>query len=515
MDHDLANLDFGKLSRAVRRRVPIVVLCAVLATVAAFGLASTQRKQYTATASILFQNQQLQQEAAGLPAVQVANPQEQTDTNLKRATLPRVIDATAAALRMKSSQVKDNVSVSQIADTDLLAVAGTASSPRQAAKLANAYAHEAIAYREQADRTYYSNALRAVNLQFQSLSPAQQSGPQGTDLKDRATPLQVLAQLQKNELQLAQPATSPTSPSSPKVKVDTLVGGFLGLLLGLAIAFGIERFDRRLREPSDLEEVYRLPLLGVVPESTALRTQGAGENDGYALPVREAELFALLRAHVRYSNVDRSLRVVVVVSAAPGDGKSTVGRNLALAAASAGDRALLLEADLRHPTAAQAFGLAPTPGIAEALIERIPLEEVVQSTEVTVGNRDVSLDVLVAGGILPPNPAQVTESDAMKTLVERARSIYDLVVIDTPPLSILSDAFPLLLIADGVVLVSRLARNNRDVAERLRATLETSGAPMIGVVANGYRQRGGAPYGYEYGAAASGPELSPGGGKRL
>ena len=114
-----------------------------------------------------------------------------------------------------------------------------------------------------------------------------------------------------------------------------------------------------------------------------------------------------------------------------------------------------------------------------------------------------SWSALIRCGILPPNPAQVTESQAMEALLDHARSTYDFVVVDTPPLSVLSDAFPLLRMADGVVIVSRMERNNRDVAERLRATLETSGAPMVGVVANGYRQRGATPYGYGYGYEAA------------
>lgn len=498
MMDDSQDLDFGKLIRVAQRRAPIVLLCSVLAAVAAFVLAKHQPKQYTGTASILFQNEQLQQEAAGLPGVVVEDPQSVTDTNVKLATLPGVIDATAAAVGTTPSEIQDGVSVSEVGDTDLLAVTATADTPAQAARIANAYAREAIAYREQSDRAYYASALRAVTLQFQALSPLQQASPQGLDLKSRIASLQTLAQLQGSELQLAQAATAPSSPSSPHVKVDTVVGGFLGLLLGLAIAFGLERFDRRLRDPSDLEQAYRVPLVGVVPESQALRSQGTGD-ERRALPAREAEVFALLRAHIRYFNVDRQLRVVVVVSAAPQDGKSTVARNLALAGARVGERVLFVEADLRRPSAAKVLGVAPLPGIAEILIEGMSLNEATQQASLAVtGEQPHSIDVLVAGGVLPPNPARVTESRAMETLLTEARERYDLVVVDTPPLTMLSDAFPLLRIADGVLIVSRLEQNHRDLAERLRVTLETSGAPMIGVVANGYRERAATSYAYGY-----------------
>ena len=114
-----------------------------------------------------------------------------------------------------------------------------------------------------------------------------------------------------------------------------------------------------------------------------------------------------------------------------------------------------------------------------------------------------TLDVLVAGAGLPPNPGELIETDrrsasAMETLLERAKSEYDLVVIDTPPLTAVSDAFPLLSRVDGVVIVGRVGRNRRDVAQRLHETLAGAGAPLLGVIANGFKARRNAPYAYAY-----------------
>jgi protein-tyrosine kinase len=106
--------------------------------------------------------------------------------------------------------------------------------------------------------------------------------------------------------------------------------------------------------------------------------------------------------------------------------------------------------------------------------------------------------VLVAGAALPPNPGELVESHAMEDLLEQVKSIYDLVVIDTPPLTVVSDAFPLLRKVDGVLIVGRVGRNRRDVAERLHETLTGAGAPLLGVVANGLRSGRLGPYGYAY-----------------
>ena len=117
--------------------------------------------------------------------------------------------------------------------------------------------------------------------------------------------------------------------------------------------------------------------------------------------------------------------------------------------------------------------------------------------------------MLVAGAVLPPNPGELIESHAMEALLEQAKSTYDLVVIDTPPLAAVSDAFPLLRKVDGVIIVGRVGRNRRDVAERLHETLTGAGAPLLGVVANGVKAGRRGSYGYAYYYAYAGAKRPP------
>lgn len=496
------NLDLLETLKVLRQKAPLIALCVVLTGAAAFAFSKAERKKYTATAQVLFRDAELDQQAAGLQVVNQTNPQPQTDTNLKLATLPRVAAETAAVLGrgLTQPQVSGAVSVAQVSDTDLATVSAVSTSPGFAARLANAYAANVISDRQRSDANYYSTALQAVNLQFRALTPAQQSGVEGADLKDRANSLQILSQLQSGEVELEQSAVPPSAPSSPKLLRDTFLGAALGLLIGLAAAFLLQRLDRRLREPGDLETVYRAPLLGVVPESSALQQVASTGDHPSELPASEAEIFGLLRAHIRYFNVDRDLRLIAVISAAPGDGKTTVGRHLALATAMIGSRVLFLEADLRRPMAAKSFGIDREPGLSEILLGEASLTSATQRVEfASREGAKISVDVLVAGGLLPPNPPQVLESEAMASVLREAREAYDLVVIDTPPLVLLPDAFPLLRQADGVLIVSRLGANRSDVAARLRETLASVQAPVIGVIANGYkRPRGSSAYGYGY-----------------
>jgi capsular exopolysaccharide synthesis family protein len=273
------------------------------------------------------------------------------------------------------------------------------------------------------------------------------------------------------------------------------------LVIALALVLLLERLNRRIREPEELEAIYRLPLLGTVPKSAALARAGR-ERGGkrVPLPPEEAERFSLIRARLRFFNVDRQLRTIVVASAEPGDGKTLVARHLAEAAARLGSRVLLLETDLRHPTLAEQLGVQPRPGLADVLIGAVAMDQAVASIPLDGASADGAgargMDLLTAGAVLPPNPSELLESRAIDAVLERARLTYDLVVIDTPPLTAVSDAFPLLAKVDGIVLVGRVGRSHRHAAERLRQDLESSGAPLLGVVANGSDDGGPGVYAY-------------------
>jgi capsular exopolysaccharide synthesis family protein len=252
-----------------------------------------------------------------------------------------------------------------------------------------------------------------------------------------------------------------------------------------------------------LETLYGIPLLGVVPESSSFSRTSRRAGAGATLPSRELEAFHLIRAHLRYFGIDRALRTLLIASASSGDGKTTVARHLASAAAQMGSRVLLVEADLRRPTLAAQLGLEIGPGLADVLIGAVSLSDAVQTEEIdSLTESDVAgrrpLTVLVAGATTPPNPGELLESHAMERLLAHAANAYDLVVVDTAPLTAVSDTFPLLRKVDGVILVGRLSHARRDVAQRLRQTLEAGGSSLLGVVANGYKAGRNEPYGYAY-----------------
>jgi succinoglycan biosynthesis transport protein ExoP len=500
MDSEQASLGTDHVLGILRRRAPWILLCLILIAAVAYGLSSRQTKRYTATAAIAFNNNELEQQVAGLSASS-SNPLAQQNINLELVKFGDMAARTASLLGhgLTAEKVTGSIKVSGQGESSIIDVAASSPEPVLAAAIANTYVRQFVKEQRSAKHQFFTAALALVNKQLAGLTPTQRFGNDGLDLQNRAHTLSLLADLGYNSAQVAQETLVPSKPSSPRTKRNTILGAILGLLLGLAVAFLLERFDRRVREPEQLEEIYRLPLLGVVPKSGALsRSARRRKGKSADLPPAEAEVFNLIRAHLRFFNVDRDVRTVVIASPATGEGKTTIARHLAEAAARLGSRVLLLEVDLRQPTLAQQLSIQAGPGLADVLVGTISMDEALQLIDLpassTEEGRVHTLDVLAAGAELPPNPGELLDSRAMSSVLERVKSVYDLVVVDTPPLSAVSDALPLLTKVDGVVIVGSIGRSRRDVAERLHQVLSGSGAPLLGVIANRSKSGGPSPY---------------------
>lgn len=480
----------------------MIALCAVVATVAALGISLLQENQYSASASLLFRNPGFAENVFGNTASAPAtDPTREAATNEKLVGLNVVAKRTSDRLGdLTAEEVSGMVSVSAAGEAEIVSVTATSSDPGQARLVANTFARQFIAFRAEADRSKLLQAKRLAEEEYNRLTPEQQAGPRGVALSGGVEKLGILSSLQTGNAELVQPAELPTSPSSPKPLRNAVVAAIIGLLLGLGLAFLFERLNRTLRDPEEVRDAFGLPILAAVPESKAIVASNR-QATAVDLPFMENEAFRMLRAQLRYFNVDRDLRTVVVSSHGAGVGKSTVAWNLGRIAATS-SKAVVVEADLRNPTLAAQHGLRSGPGLAELLTHQVELDAAIQSKPLGGGENGSTggkgqVDVIVAGSN-PPNPAELLESKPMADILAELAKAYELVVVDSAPVGVVSDTLPLLELADGMIVVARIGVTTRDTAHEMREQLKRLQVPILGVVANAAKQQRGSRYGYGY-----------------
>jgi len=464
-----------------KRRILIIVTCTIVGLVGSGLLAGRQIKKYEASAALLFRDPGLGSDFFGGSVLNPSSdPTRAAATNLKLVTSPEVATATATALGggLTAATVAQEVSAGSEGNSDLVTVSATDPDPVLATRIANEYVKQFVVARREADRAKVMQARSLVLGQLKRLAP---DAAEAVNLRKSADQLLTLAALQTGNAEVARRATPPSSYSSPQVKRAALLGFAVGLLLGYCIAVLLDQFDRRLRDPYEAERLLRAPLLGTVAESRALaRTVGHDAPDRIGA---DLEPFAMINTNLRYLDVDRAIRSVVVTSGQPMDGKTTTAWNVAAAAARSGATVLLLEADLRQPTIAERSGLPTKTGLSSVLAGITDIDAEIVSFPVAA-DTDRTLDVLPAGPA-PPNPGGLLESDRMRDLLEYLKARYDLVVIDTPPLAAVADAISLMHHVDGVIAVVRLGQSRLDTIGNMRSQLTNVGATLLGVVVNG------------------------------
>ncbi|MBO9531447.1 MAG: polysaccharide biosynthesis tyrosine autokinase [Solirubrobacteraceae bacterium] len=493
-----------RLMRRVLSQWRLVAICAVLAAIAGFVASASRSKLYEATTTVqltdvnlatLFTSQNLQQQ--GIDA------QTKAATNVKLVTLPRVRVAAARMLdgRVGTAVPREVISVAAQSGTTLLDISARDPDPALAASIANAIRSAFIETQQDTATAQLAATRRRVRDQLESLPPTQRGGQAGDDLRYRLNQIDNLELGTGAGVATVQVASTPTAPVSPRPKRDAILALLIGGILGIGVAVLRARLDDRIRDQSELAEHWELPVLGMIPPSRALAKEGRELASGAAM-----EAFALARTNLRYLHTDgQSGGPVVVTSSIAGEGKSTVAWNLALAAAMAGSRVLLIDADLRRPVLAQRLGVAAQRGFSEVLAGMVSPSDVIKRVLVSVpGNGDVSVD-LIPAGFAPPSPIALLERDTTKPILDRLAARYDLVLVDTPPATVVADAKVLIERSSGAIVVSRLGVVTGNAFERLRDLLATSGSPVLGTIVNDASAVG---HGYEsyYGAAPAGSQ---------
>ncbi|MBO3460921.1 polysaccharide biosynthesis tyrosine autokinase [Aetokthonos hydrillicola Thurmond2011] len=278
-----------------------------------------------------------------------------------------------------------------------------------------------------------------------------------------------------SNVQVIERAKQPASPSSPKRLVVLTLASTFGAVLAAGVVLLLEMMDNTLRDASETEELVKLPVLGVLPKlpaKTLVLKQANQFLDNVGLVEPYRSLFKTLEFR------SNTLRVIVVSSTISGEGKSIVASHLAAVSAMLSWRTLIIDADLRRPVQHSLFNLNPKAGLTDVIEGSKSLEEAVQPTNVE------NLDVLPSGK-LHGRPSQFLESVGMKSLIEEASQEYDLVIIDTPPISACADAATLSRQSDGLLVVTRPTVTVKEMLTKCVSELTKNRIPVLGVVVNG------------------------------
>lgn len=287
-------------------------------------------------------------------------------------------------------------------------------------------------------------------------------------------------------------ADVPTAPSSPQKTRNIALGGLVGLLIGAALAILRARLDRSVKDQSEVTDLTGVPVIGTVLRDSSL--EKTHTIDRAALS-RTAEDYRQLRANLQFLNVDDPPRVILVSSAVPSEGKTTLVVNLALALADAGHQVAVVEADLRRPKVTRYLGLVGGVGLTNILAGAAELDDVAQTYRDNL--------TVIAAGPNPPNPGEMLASSHMRELIDKLRGQYDYVLIDAPPLLPVADSSGLAVATDGVLLSIRYGSTRKDQLQQAVTTLERVGARPLGIVLNIVPPRAQLAsaygYGYDYG----------------
>ena len=496
----------------------LMVACVMVASASSYiGTLSTPRI-YQATATVMI-GQSIQQVNPSSNDLWVSQQLARTYSEMVKRQ--PVLEGAARALGLNFIPSGDNVSTRQIEGTQLLEVSVRDTDPLRAKALADEICNQLILQsptnnsRDQARQEFVqaqltdleekvkateaeikaeqakldaANSARAIQ-QYQSNINALQTKLE--NYRNSYASLLLTVQGGTNYISIFDYATVPAAPISPNVPQTVLLAAAIGLGLAVGGAFLIEFLDDTIKTPEEVAHVSPLPLLGSIAP-----IEGEKPTDRLVVAQQPlstiSEAFRVLRTNIQFAFVDRRLRSLAVTSPGPSEGKSLVMANLATSIAQSGAKVVAVDADLRRPTMHKIFGVSNEEGLSTLVLH--PEEKAEHYLQTT----SVENLWLLTTGALPPNPAELLGSQRMADIIEELQSFADVLVFDTPPALVVTDAVVVATRVDGVIMVLDAGRTRRGMVKRLAEELKRVRANVLGFVLNRVKIREGSYYYYQY-----------------
>lgn len=461
------SVELRDYSDIMRRRwlTAIVTALTVLALTSAITLLMPQK--YTAATRLFFAVQGT--ESVTDLAQGSTFAEKQIASYAEVATSPIVLDPVIERFKLgtTAADLAESITATVPTDTVILEVSVVDADPKRATIIANAIGAE------------LANVVSG-------LAPERQGGSEAV----KAT--------------ILKPAVIPVAPSSPNIVRNLALGCVLALILAIAAALIRDALDTKIRSDDDLRSITEAPVLGSIAfDETVPRHPIVIADEPHSAP---SEAVRRLRTNLQFVGAATGSKSLVITSSVPGEGKTTTSINLAVALADAGNRVILIDADLRRPSVAEYMGLEGAAGLTTVLIGRADLADVIQPW------RSNGLDILPSGQV-PPNPSELLGSSAMGVLLQRLGDTYDVILLDSPPLLPVTDATILTKLAGGALVVVGADRIHRRPLEDALSTLDVANAHTYGLVLNKVAKRDAQSYSYSGSYYRSDPG-TPVGGER-
>ncbi|MBN1460313.1 MAG: hypothetical protein JXA57_12315 [Armatimonadetes bacterium] len=501
---------FARFFAAVRERWWIVPVAAIVVGALVFAVSLLLEPRYNATAQLVYSLNDAQLVSRALSSSDSANlPHNISSDALTLRTsdfAERVRKALEASL--SAEDLRSSIRISSDPGPDVIEVKAIGSDAVLVADIANAYAGEFVKERQESIEELLTEASGFVESRIASLSPEEEASAQGAVLKQQREGLAMALSMQPGDYQVLQKATVPASPYSPRPFLNLLLGLCAGLVLGLMLAFMLDLLDRRVESRATPEQIMELPIIGSIP-SVSGRSKKSPAGIEPAVGFQEGSEVLLQSMHVLRSNLKtlgfgETTRSVMVTSATAAEGKTTLAANLAICMALAGDRVVLVDADLRNPAIHGYLDIPNQQGLGDVLvngesswtdmIQAVALPQFVspnvdfartQTAEVAPVNKFVCL----TSGPAISNPCGLLESGAVADVVAQIRGITDFVILDGPSLLATPETPLLARGVDALILVTDLARVKPEEAIQVRRLLDQTGIAALGIVVRGTRSQ--------------------------
>lgn len=516
---DPSELDIRAYLNVIWRRKWVVV--ASLGLVTAVTMAVTLffiTPKYQSSTEILQRQSGLDRALLGSDLFQQlgSQPERELQTAAELIKSPEVLLAVREKLgtRLAGQDLDNSVQAKPVSKANMINITVTNADPLLASDIANAFAAEYIAWRQQVDKDVLLQARAPTEAQLASVPPEEQESASYRVLKDKVETLKLIEAMQVGNLEVVKPATVSTVPVSPKPFRTGAMALFVSLIGGVGIAFGMEHLDTKVRSTDEVSKRVGTPILATVP--VVANMNGSLITLSHPLGAC-AEAYRMLKTNLGYIEPDKEIKTIMVTSPEPGEGKSTTIANLAITMARAGQKVIVIEADWRRPKLDKYFKLESTIGITNALSGNCSFREALQMIDakdlVISGNNGYepqrayeqdpqSLDGVkpiycATSGPIPPNPGELASSDKLRTLIDEASQYADFVLIDAPPFGVVGDAASIAANVDGVVMVVRLAQTAKRSLGLMQNFMDSVPSKILGLVITD--ANAGGTYSYNYG----------------